>query len=207
MFYNHCIYRCIAINATRDTFPAIVKMFGSVCFAEWFDLCQLFGLVLILAPYDLPILAPFSGSWHQRWMFHVKEISQTLKTSFPQLVFRAVKENQGRFLATTIDILCRNLWWDCFLAVQTGSVQVAEGENQACKMLCCYESAPSSKAYDCWLRGSVAGRVSAQREQACAGHEQSSSAGDASFKPRWLSAATNIVPPTQISSLEQIGPR
>ena len=165
------------------------------------------GPYLILAPYDLPISAPFSGSWHQRWMFHVKEKYQTLKTSFPQLVFRAVKENQGRFLATTIDILCRNWWWDWFLAVQTGSVQVADGENQACKMLCCYESAPSSKAYDCWLQGSVAGRVSAQREQASAGHEQSSCASDASFKPRWLSAATNIVPPTEISSLEQIGPR
>ena len=89
------------------------------------------GPYLILAPYDLPISAPFSDSWHQRWMFHVKEKYQTLKTSFPQLVFRAVKENQGRFLATTIDILCRNLWWDWFLAVQTGSVQVAEGEKSS----------------------------------------------------------------------------
>ena len=148
-------------------------MFGSVCFAEWFDLCQ-FGLVLcpraliwswlpMIYQYLLPSLVVDNNI---EWT--LKEKYQTLKTSFPQLVFRAVKENQGRFLATTIDILCRNLWWGWFLAVQTGSVQVAEGENQACKMLCCYESAPSSKAYDCWLRGSVAGRVSAQREQACA---------------------------------------
>ena len=149
-------------------------MFGSVCFAEWFDLCQ-FGVVLcpraliwswlsMIYQYLLPSLVVDINVKCFMW----KKKSQTLNTSFPQLVFRAVKENQGRFLATTIDILCRNLWWGWFLAVQTGSVQVAEGENQACKMLCCYDSAPSSKAYDCWLRGSVAGRVSAQREQACA---------------------------------------
>ena len=117
-------------------------MFGSVCFAEWFDLCQ-FGVVLcpraliwswlsMIYQYLLPSLVVDINVKCFMW----KKKSQTLNTSFPQLVFRAVKENQGRFLATTIDILCRNLWWGWFLAVQTGSVQVAEGENQACKMLC-----------------------------------------------------------------------